>query len=957
MSTMASITPIDTDPMLQLSEAEAAVRLDDAGAHERVAELLDQAAQLVRSDPGKGRQLAELCLALAFQLQASDIVPGAYYICARACAVNAEYDTAIRLIAEARAGYLAVGARLEAMRTNVGLMHVLREQGRYDDALRVGQETLADIATPEVQAHPDEAAYLAALIEQNMGLCYEQTGRYEAALDTYADAERRYRDLGMAEQIGEIGNNRGIVLLALGQPMEALAHFEQSAAIFAQAGLTLLHATTLINIGNAHVLLGRFARGLAAFECARRLFATLDAQADADVLTLDTGDAYMALNRYPEALAVYREASIRLRDAGMPHDQARALWGAGTALLAQSQLEAAAQALDQAAGLFRATGNLALLSGVLLEHAALLAQRHDTAGARSLAAQALTLVAGQDLPVQQFYAHLRLADLHHQDLSAAERHLLAARRIAAQIPLPHFIFRLHQRLGHLRLRQGRAAEARELLLSAIDLIERLRGGLATESLRVSFLQDKVAVYEDMLRLQLDDEEKSGADGWEAFGIAERAKARTLADLLAGDGDRAALDGAPAEILAALQANLHAAYTELLGHNAPRAPGRAAALWARAADIEQAIAVQQLRGVVGVAPDPLATPLSSAQLRQHVRNHDGLLAYHIVGDEVLAFVYVGGKLHIERRVSQVSALEPLIARLASQWERFGAGPAFVERHLTQLTRSTQQALGEIYQELIAPLAGLLASIRGSPRRLAIVPHGLLHQIPFHALFDGGRYLIDDYEIVYAPSTTALVRCATRLPQSSRALIVGVDDPLIPMVAQEVAAIGRHLPRARLLTAEAATVRAVREQARACAVLHLACHGLFRSDNPSFSSLRLGDGWLTAAEIAQLDLRGALVALSACDSGRGRVYDGDEVIGLARAFLVAGARTLLCSLWLVQDVSTAALMERWYAELASGHGPAAALRQAQLAVREQFRHPYYWAPFFVVGSADPPFVASE
>jgi hypothetical protein len=558
------------------------------------------------------------------------------------------------------------------------------------------------------------------------------------------------------------------------------------------------------------------------------------------------------------------------------------------------------------------------------------------------------------LPVQQFYAHLRLADLHHQDMNAAERHLLAAGRIAAQIPLPHFIFRLHQRLGHLRLRQGRTAEARELLLSAIELIERLRGGLATESLRVSFLEDKVAVYEDLLSLQLDYE--PNADAWETFGIAERAKARTLADLLVGSGDRAVLDGASAE-LAALQANLHAAYTELLGHNALRAPERAAALWARAAELEQAIAVQQLRGVVGAAPDPFATPLSSTQLRHHLRDYDGLLAYHIVGDEVLAFVYVGGKLHIERQVGQVSAIEPVIARLASQWERFSAGPAFVERHLAQLTSSSQQALGELYQQLVARLANLLAGIPGSPRRLAIVSHGLLHQIPFHALFDGVRYLIDDYEIVYAPSTTAFVYSGIRLPQSNRALIVGVDDPLIPMVAQEVAAISQRLPYARLLTGQAATVHAVREQAPACAVLHLACHGLFRSDNPSFSSLRLGDGWLTAAEIAQLDLRGSLVALSACESGRGRVYDGDEVIGLARAFLVAGARTLLCSLWLVQDVSTAALMERWYAELASGHGPATALRRAQLTVREQFPHPYYWAPFFTVGNADPPFIAGE
>jgi CHAT domain-containing protein len=954
MMTIASIAALDADLTLQLSEAGVALRWDHDNAHEQVAELLDQAAQLVRSDPGKGRQLAQVCLGLAIQLQAHDLEPRARYVCARACAVNAEYEAAIQLIAEARAEYLALGAVLEALRTNVGLMNVLREQGRYDEALQVGQATLAGIAAPEIQAQPDESAYLTALVQQNMGLCYEQMGRYEAALEAYAEAEQRYRELEMPEQIGEIGNNRGIVLLALGQPTKALAHFEQSAELFAEAGLTLLHATTLINIGNGHVLLGHFARGLVAFEHARRLFDTLDAQADANVLTLDTGDAYMALNRYPEALAVYREASARLGDAGMPHDQARALWGAGTALLALNQLDAAAQALDEAAELFRTTGNVALLSGVLLERAALLDQRHNRTTARSLAAQALALVANQDLPVQQFYAHLRLADLHQQDLSAAERHLLAAKRVAEAIGLPHFLFRLHQRLGHLRLRQGRSAEARELLLSAIALIERLRGALASESLRVSFLQDKVAVYEDLLRLQLDD--SSNPDPWEAFGIAERAKARALADRLVSDGDRATLDGASAE-LAALQADLHAAYTELLGYSAPRSPERVAALRARAAELEEAIALQQLRGMAVATPDPLATPLSSQELRQSLQGRGGLLAYHIIGDEILAFIYVKGALQIARRISQVSQIEPLVGRLASQWDRFTVSPAFVERHIAQLTRSTQQALGALYQELVAPIEGLLAAIPDAARQLVIVPHGLLHQIPFHALYNGSRYLLDDYEITYAPSTTAFVRAGAAPPQSGRALIVGVDDPLIPMVAQEIAAIGERLPHARLLSGAAATVEAVREEAAGCAVLHLACHGLFRSDNPSFSSLRLGDGWLTAAEIAQLDLRGALVALSACESGRGRVYDGDEVIGLARAFLVAGARTLLCSLWLVQDASTATLMAAWYAGLARGHGAAAALRQAQLAVREQFPHPYYWAPFFMVGSSAPLLMAGN
>jgi CHAT domain-containing protein len=131
------------------------------------------------------------------------------------------------------------------------------------------------------------------------------------------------------------------------------------------------------------------------------------------------------------------------------------------------------------------------------------------------------------------------------------------------------------------------------------------------------------------------------------------------------------------------------------------------------------------------------------------------------------------------------------------------------------------------------------------------------------------------------------------------------------------------------------------------VHLACHGLFRADNPMFSSLKLHDGWLTAAEVMRLDLAGALVTLSACESGRNEVFAGDEPIGLTRAFLGVGASTLVVSLWLVQDEATALLMEKYYERLRGNMGPAEALRAAQLAIMDEYPHPYYWAPFITVG----------
>jgi CHAT domain-containing protein len=116
---------------------------------------------------------------------------------------------------------------------------------------------------------------------------------------------------------------------------------------------------------------------------------------------------------------------------------------------------------------------------------------------------------------------------------------------------------------------------------------------------------------------------------------------------------------------------------------------------------------------------------------------------------------------------------------------------------------------------------------------------------------------------------------------------------------------------------------------------------------FSSLKLHDGWLLATDAMSLDLPGALVALSACESARSEVVGGDEILGLTRAFLRAGAATLVVSLWLVQDETTAKLMSEWYGRMRDGEGQAAALRTAQLELKAQYPHPYYWAPFVLIG----------
>jgi CHAT domain-containing protein len=475
-------------------------------------------------------------------------------------------------------------------------------------------------------------------------------------------------------------------------------------------------------------------------------------------------------------------------------------------------------------------------------------------------------------------------------------------------------------------------------------------------MRTSFLRDKTAAYEDLLLLHLAREDEEGT--WRAFAVAEKAKSRALADLLTGVVERAPAASADPELeeqLRGLQADLNATYNRLLGVASDDEDETAISdLQERAVELEREIS--RLRLQANAIPDPFAAlGALEEEALERLPTDAVLLTYHIVGDEILAFVNVGDDIRVFRNLGSVGVVAELLQRLSIQWDRFRVGPEFVGQHIALLERSAREILSHLYVVLVTPVEAFLEESRlsdgaGAPEKLVIVPHGLLHQIPFHALFDGERYLLERFEISYAPSARVYSLCqqqqGTRV-SDEKALVVSVPDPLIPAVTQEARAVARHLPGAEVLSDGRATIGALRIASSSCRVLHLACHGLFRSDNPMFSSLKLHDGWLTAADVMQLDLGGSLVTLSACESGRSEVFGGDELIGLARAFLGVGASTLVVSLWLVQDEATASLMEKYYERLREGAGAAGALRSAQLAIKEERPHPYYWAPFVLVG----------
>jgi len=261
------------------------------------------------------------------------------------------------------------------------------------------------------------------------------------------------------------------------------------------------------------------------------------------------------------------------------------------------------------------------------------------------------------------------------------------------------------------------------------------------------------------------------------------------------------------------------------------------------------------------------------------------------------------------------------------------------------KSTHVHLRNLHAELLAPLN------LPSGSDIVIVPHELLHRVPFHALHDGDEYVIDSHQVSYAPSATIYKLCGGRqVDTRGDSLILGIPDARAPFILQEVETVARLVSNPRLHVGAAATAAALREEGSTSELIHIATHGHFREDSPLFSRIRLGDGYLTLYDLYTLRLPADLVTVSGCETGLNVADRGDELGGLVRGLLSAGARSLLLALWNVHDQSAASFMAAFYRNRRKGGTKAASLRNAMVELRAEYPHPYHWAPFVLIGAPD-------
>jgi len=683
------------------------------------------------------------------------------------------------------------------------------------------------------------------------------------------------------------------------------------------------------------------------------------------------GRGFEEVNRHAEALKFFDRA-IKLAEAepdcGLPF---MGYEGKAQALVSLGRTDEAKEVLENALAKARSQEKRGHEAQLLILLGKLATQRGD----RQQAVKYLE-DAGQFATQAQFYrmeadAMFELAQIYRDagDLAAAEARATQGLAASQRVGDRYYVPRNLTMLADLKARRGDFAEASALYEQAEDVVEGMLIGVDEP-----YWNSSVAAARSETYLRHFELVTKNGDAPQAFAVLERVRGRTLAWALR---DRKAKPTTESDQTAALEGDVAGLQVRLMQTNG--APEREQLL-------DNLVEYERRLGLAWTEEDVPnrrlpGQPVALTAVENDLHPDEVLLEY--VLDDPISFC-----ISVTRRGTHIQAL-PI-------------GRTEVERLTEQFVDELRARGGreETSKHLFRALLETIPEAK-TATRIIIAPDGALNLLPFEALRDNaGEYLLKSRVISYVPSGTILdvLRRASKnepaanpflgvgdvsyenqggvgrripAPDSVRGRVLrgmadfsGMRLKDLPQTREEVEEIGKIVgPNAVILLGKDATETAFKkEPLDQFRVLHLAVHGFADTQYPERSALVLGtdpksgdDGLLQVREIVRLRLKAELTTLSACDTGVGKLQGQEGVSSLVEAFLVAGSKSVVASLWSADDTFASALMNRFYLRLGQGEDTGSALRDAKLDLLAKYGgqvSPFYWAAFVAVGETSTP-----
>ncbi len=935
--------------LLALPDAPTRVQLvreNPAIAWDEVVEILTQKVwQEVRIDTHRAQRLADAALDVAQAFNNPSLLARSFRAKGNALYALDEHAEAINLHEQAIALFAQSGEDAELARTLSGSIQPLLLLGRYDQALAAGERAGA------IFRKLGNTRRLARL-EINIGNIYHRQDRFIEALAFYERAYQQMLAHDDAEGLAAVLSNLSLCHISLNDFPKALELHQVARRHCVQKDMPILVAYADYNIAYLYFLRGEYGRSIQMLRDASASARKANDAYQLALCNLDLSEIYLELNLSVEAGELGRAANEGFQELGFGYEAAKALGFAAIASSRQGQAFEAVKLFARAKEMFVRDQNQVWPSLIDLYEALVLFTEGRLFEARRLCTAALDFFRNSPMRGKAVLAELLLARLALRlgDNQLAKQHCGTALSDLTNLDSPTLIYQAEFLLGEVERVTGNEDAAYDAYCRGRAAVERLRSSLRGEELKIAFFENKLEVYERLVDICLRRQNSFE----EAFAYIEQAKSRTLLDLLNQPVHvQASADPGQSELVRSIR-NLREElnwYYNLIEreqlrpeeHSQARVQQLEAKARARESDLMRAVKEATV-AEANEAGLQVPSNLSLEEIRSALSADTALVEFFGTNDRLVVCVLTREQLHI-CPVTVQSRIQKLLQLLQFQLSKFRLDPQYVATYSQALLESTEAHLKSLYQELIAPIRHLL-----HVQHIVFVQHGPLHYVPFHALHDGESYLIDRFSISYAPSASIYAHCQTKPANpGGDALILGVSDDRTPAIRAEVDSLAQILPNARLFLGDNANEDALRTFGPRSKTIHIATHGYFRQDNPMFSSILLGTSRLSLYDLAHLQLPVELIALSGCATGLNVVTPGDELMGLVRGLLQAGAQSLVLSLWDVHDDSTREFMVKFYTQLQHGRSKAQAIQTACIHLREFHPHPYYWAPFLLIGKA--------
>jgi CHAT domain-containing protein len=614
------------------------------------------------------------------------------------------------------------------------------------------------------------------------------------------------------------------------------------------------------------------------------------------------GTVYNGLDNLPKAIESWQKSLDVIQSIGESEREGRSLFRLGYGHSKSHEYQKALDCFEKSVAIFREVGD----------------RRNEC----------LNLLAIGDCYLEQ------------GDYIEALKQFQEALEIALDLQAENIVRRAYYATGNCYSQQEQYLLAKENFSISIGIAEEIRGSLDIEVQRTSYAAGVSSIYQEMVLtlLKLDDYET-------AYNYMERSRARSFLDMLAS-GDVKVGKSRHAEFLRQEEEHQNTKgkiEEELLA--AADDKTQVATLRGSLEEEWQSISTaieEKKQFEPELASLVTVNSLTLEEVKGLLDTETTIVEYFLTNEKTIIWLITFDKAEVFQVEIGGDSLKTLVADFRDVITNLG--------HTDYLSK-------DLYNILFAPVVNSI-----STENMLIIPHGILHYLPFQTLQNpDGDYLIDSYKISYLPSASVMKYLEPkRRPKGDRLLALGnpkIDRPglpALPLAETEVNDIARLYPYHEVLTCEEATESNFRRLAPDYDILHLACHGELNSAYPLFSGLLLApeadqDGELDVYEIFALDLKAYLVVLSACQTGLGNLTTGDELVGLSRAFIYAGTPSILSSLWMVEDESTAYLMKQFYQNLKK-HNKAESLRKAQLVTKKKYPDLQSWASFVLIGDSE-------